>query len=427
LFMSVLLFTVFAALCGAPQAKPVPARGTLPLRDVLIEGTRRYSAADVVRLSGLRIGRPVTAAEIKAAGERLAATGLFKSLNYRHDTQHGSSVVTFIVAEAAWKVPVTFDNFVWFGDQELVDALKVDVPSFDGTAPASPGAIALISRALQKILTAKAIQGRVEFVSGAQLAAGITTYVFKVVDPGPKVCAIHFPGATGISESELLGRLRDVVGGSYSRSYVTQASTGLLGDLYRERGYWQVKFEQPSAVLEDTSGCAGVKVTVPVNEGAIFSWDRASWRGNAAISSDELDALLGLRSGQVAGTWALDDGLRRVQRAYRQRGYLQQKHSYAPRVNEAARTVVFDVQLEEGPQFHAGTLEFIGLDPTESDALTKRWRLAPGDVYDAAYPDRFRIDEIAKSRPRDAKPPEIRLIIDNEKRVVNVRFVFGNG
>jgi outer membrane protein assembly factor BamA len=425
--MSVLVFMVLLALPGEPQVKPAPVRATLPLSDVQIEGTRRYAAADVVRLSGLRIGRPVTPTEIKAAGERLAATGLFKTLNYRHDTQRGSSVVTFIVAEADWTVPVTFDNFVWFRDQELIDALKVDVPSFDGTAPAAPGAIALISRALQNILKSKAIAGRVEFVSGAQLAGGITTYVFKVVEPGPKVCVVHFPGAAGIAESELLGRLRDVVGGNYSRSYVTQASTGLLGDVYRERGYWQVKFDAPSVVLENTSACAGVNVTIPVTEGAIYSWDRASWSGNHALSSTELDGFLGLTSGQVAGTWSIDDGLRRIQRAYGQRGYLQAKHAYTPRLNEGARTAVFDVRLDEGPQFRMGTLEFIGLDAAESEALAKRWRLAPGDVYDAAYPDRFRWDEIAKSRPRDAKPPEIRVVIDKEKQVVNVRFLFGAG
>ncbi len=420
------LFMVLLALAGAQQLKPAPARATLPLSDVQIEGTRRYSAADVVRLSGLRIGRPVTAAEIKAAGERLAATGLFKTLNYRHDTQRGQSVVTFMIAEAEWTVPVTFDNFVWFRDDELVEAVKTDVPSFDGTAPASPGAINLISRTLQKILKSKAVDGRVEFVSGAQLAGGITTYVFKVVEPGPKVCAVRFPGAVGIAESELLGRLHDVIGGAYSRTYVSQASAGLLGDLYRQRGYWQVKFERPSAVLENTA-CVGVSVTVPISEGPVYSWDRANWSGNRAIPSTELDAVLGLKSGQVAGTWAIDDGLRRIQRAYGQRGYLQLKHAYAPRLDQSARTAVFDVQLEEGPQFRAGTLEFVGLDSVDSEALAKRWRLAPGDVYDAAYPDRFRWDEIARLRPRDAKPPEIRLAIDKEKQIVNVRFVFGAG
>jgi outer membrane protein insertion porin family len=425
--MSVLLFIVLLASGAAQQSRTPPASAKPLLGDVQIDGLKRYSPADVVRLSGLQIGRPVTAGEIKAAGERLAATGLFKTLNYQHGSQRGQSTVTFTVVEADWTVPVIFDNFVWFRDQELIDALKGDVPSFNGTAPASPGAINLISRTLQKILKSKSIQGRVEFVSGAQLAGGITAYVFKVIEPGPKVCALHFPGAAGIGESELLGRLHDVVGGDYSRSYVTQASNGLLGDVYRERGYWQVKFDPPSAVVENTSACAGVKVSVAISEGPIYSWDRANWSGNGAITSDELDRLLGLKSGQVAGTWALDDGLRRVQRAYGQRGYLQVKHSYAPRFNEADRAAVFDIRLEEGPQFRAGTLEFVGLDPVESDALAKLWRLSPGDVYDAAYPDRFRFDEIAKTRPRGAKPPEIRLAIDKDKKVVNVRFVFGPG
>ena len=209
---------VLLTLAVAQQPLKPPVAATLPLGDVQIEGTRRYSQDDVVRLSGLRTGKPVSASDLKAAGERLAATGLFKSLKYRHDTQRGRSVVTYTVEEAEWTVPVVFDNFVWFGDQDLIDAVKREVPSFDGTSPASPGAIALISRALQTILESKKIDGRVEFVSGAQLTGGVTSYVFRVVNPGPKVCALRLDGAAGISEAELLGRLRDVIGSEYSRS-----------------------------------------------------------------------------------------------------------------------------------------------------------------------------------------------------------------
>src|SRR5262245_61523794 len=44
----------------------------------------------------------------------------------------GASIRPAVTAQS---VPCVFDNFVWFKDQEIIDEIRKDLPSFDGAAP----------------------------------------------------------------------------------------------------------------------------------------------------------------------------------------------------------------------------------------------------------------------------------------------------
>jgi hypothetical protein len=73
-------------LLGVASAQS-PA-GSLQLAAVEVTGAKRYTPAEMVRLSGLAPGTSVTTAHFDAATKLMAATGLFAEINYlslRHD------------------------------------------------------------------------------------------------------------------------------------------------------------------------------------------------------------------------------------------------------------------------------------------------------------------------------------------------------
>jgi outer membrane protein assembly factor BamA len=146
--------------------------------------------------------------------------------------------------------------------------------------------------------------------------------------------------------------------------------------------------------------------------------------GNTALSSTELDSLIGLKSGDVAGALQLEDGLRRVNRAYASRGYLIQRLTYTARPDDVKGRVSLEIRVAEGPQFRLGSVEFVNLPAADATVLRKTWRLNPGDVYDASYPDRFMKEAIQPRLPEGAKAPRAETTLDIKKAVVNVRFVF---
>jgi outer membrane protein assembly factor BamA len=401
------------------------AAGSLRLAAVEVSGTRRYTQAEVVRLCGLEPGTSVTTADFDTATKRLAGTGLFKQIAYRYVTVAGRTTVTFTIEEADWTMPVVFDNFVWFKDDEIVAALRQRIPSFDGTAPILTGITELLTRELQALLQARHIEGNVEFMPQANLKMEIDAYMFRVRDPGPKVCALRFTGAAAIKEAELADRLL-IVGSDYSRSFIVNTSRGTLTDMYRQRGHWRASLGMPTAVVEQGQACSGVSVTIPVQEGSAYATERVAWSGNAALPSRELDALMPLKAGELANVSQLDEGLRRVKSAYGKQGYVLQRAAYTPRLDDERRRAVFEVQIEEGPQFRFGTLTFPGLSPDGVADLTKRWRLKAGDVFDASYPAQFFMDQVQPRLRQGAARPTLQSQIDEQNHVVNIRYVFGS-
>ena len=127
-----LLFLMAVAFeWGAGQAQP-PAAG-LQLGTVTVTGARRYTEADVTRLSALKPGQPVTTSDLDAAVKRMAGTGLFASVKSVPVTSGNRLNVTLEIEEPAWTMPVMLDNFIWLSDDELRAAVLQQVPTFDGT------------------------------------------------------------------------------------------------------------------------------------------------------------------------------------------------------------------------------------------------------------------------------------------------------
>ncbi len=403
----------------------VPLQGATRVASIQVKGNQRYTAADVSRLSGLEIGKSATAADLTAAANRLAATGLFNLVKYTYTTGPAMTV-TFDIEEAAWTVPVVFDNVIWLSDPELTAAIREQVPSFDGTAPVNQGAADFIGRALQDVLDAKHLPGHVTVSAQAELRAGDSQpsapkYLFVVKDPAPKVCAFHVPAASGIAEKDLLSMLAGAVNGDYSRSFVTAASNGTLLDMYRTKGYWRAAFSAPTL---RSGECDGVAVALNVTEGPSYSWDRAEWSGNAALAGDVLNKALGMKAGEVADQSRIQSGLRDVHRAYAHSGYITQSAEFTPRLDDPTHHAVFAVAVDEGPQFHMGTIAFPNLRESDAAALAKRWRLKPGDVYDEIYEREFIVQELAPLQGTNGTHPQLETDYDRAAHVVNLRVVF---
>src|SRR5712691_12672390 len=100
---------------------------------VQFTGLKKLSADQAIELSGLKIGQTIDAGVLDAAAARLLESGLFKRLSYSVHSPNGRATVTFAVEESAIMLPVVFENFVWFSDEDLLAAIRSDVPFFNGT------------------------------------------------------------------------------------------------------------------------------------------------------------------------------------------------------------------------------------------------------------------------------------------------------
>ncbi|PYS84726.1 MAG: hypothetical protein DMF70_05135, partial [Acidobacteria bacterium] len=241
--MSVLLVALWSpAICMAQK----------PVRLIKIEvvGSKRVTQEQVIATSQLQIGQPVDSSLVDAAAERLMQSGLFKTLSYRLRTDHDEAIVIFTIEEAAKNLPVVFENFVWFADDEIAHAIRQDVPFFDGTAPQGGTTTNKIAAALQRLLDGKRIPGRVEFLPYADERVGRVELLFTVKGVKIPVCSVHFPGADAIPETNLIKASQQLIQSDYSKKDAAAFARYTLFPLYRRLGRLRATFQDPTVKLE---------------------------------------------------------------------------------------------------------------------------------------------------------------------------------
>lgn len=397
-FLAPVLLALASLLALAPGVCAQPSSSSQPgqLARVDFQGLERLKAEQVIAASGLKLGQAINVDILDAASQRLIDSGLFKKLSSRYRADKGQVTVTFTVEEAAAGVPVVFDNFIWFSEEELHAAIRRDVPAFDGTAPESGSLADQIARSLERLLRERNIQGQVEYRPSADPSGRNAKQIYSVAGVTLPLCSISFPGASGITESELVKNSGPLMSNDYSQEFVAEFARSNLIPLYQEKGHLRAKFLSPKAVPQSRTACkAGVAVTIPVEEGLIYSWDKAEWEGGTTLGGAELDAALGMKTGAVANGVKFTEGLKTVREAYGKRGFLAVRLKPEPSFDEARRSVSFRISVTEGPQFRMGTLVINGLADADAERLKTRWKLRPGDVYDTSYLKEF----MTKARP----------------------------
>ena len=392
--VSILVATVIFAQAGRKIAK------------IETEGLQALTPATVIATSGLKIGDTFSVDATDAAAERLLNSGLFKRVAYRTRNVGTNVTITFQLEEVKGQSsPVVFDNFIWFSDEELAAAIIREVPSFNGSAPDVGNTNEAIKKALQNLLTERKLPGQVEY--------NLTEHehLFRVEGVPMKICTLHFPGAHSVSEEKLIQAARTSMDPEYSRQSAKTFPKYALYPLYRELGVLRASFGPPVAKPETNAGCEGVDLTIPVNEGATYSWAKAEWSGNQVLSANDLDAVLGMKPGEVANGKKFDKGLFEVRKAYGKHGHIEAQTNPTPEFDDGAAKVTFKIAVNEGPQYRMGTVEFKGFSPDDTTLLGRKWNLKSGEVFDQSYAGRFIREDareilslIAKERQSQGKP-----------------------
>ncbi len=418
-----LSFFLLAVHCVQGQQAAKVSR----LGKIEVNGLERYTHEQVVTASGLQLGQAVDIPAVDEAANRLMSSGLFKKLSYRFRSNGGQVTVTFDVEEAKETVPVVFDNFVWFSEQELQQAIHRDVPSFDGTAPESGEMPDNIKKALQRLLNERRIEGHVEYYPAADASGKNARHHFAVKGIKIPICALRFPGSLDVKESDLLKAARQLMGQDYSREDILSFARVNLLPVYRQRGHLRASFLEPSAKpLSDTECPNGVSVSLQVDEGNIYTWEKAQWTGNSVLTEQELSAALGMKTGERADGIRIDKGAVSVAQAYGKRGYIEARLTAVPEFDDANRRVTYRYAVTEGGQFRMGTLEINGLSEALTEKIKYGWKLQAGEAFDASYAEAFvkkAFTELAAAGPVPQES-KIEYKPNPDNRLVNVFIYF---
>jgi outer membrane protein assembly factor BamA len=363
------------------------------LAAIKFTGLNRFTDAQVSRVTGLRIGEGITQAQLGAAADRLATSGAFDHVTFRYSADKGQLTVEFQLTETPHMLPCRFDNFVWFSDPQLDQALRARVPLYAGVIPETGATLDQVRAALREMIRANGIPGDVDSIPFAEgMRQGISGFLFSVRNISLPIRTVDFPGAAAVSTGDLASASAQLIGRDFSISGVAAFASGGLVPLYHEHGYLRAKFDRPAGriLTKSSDGMTQeIGVTLPVSEGPEYYWDKAEWSGNRQFSTAELDHLLGMSPKEIANEQKIEAGLQSIKRAYDKRGFIDSTVHSEVILDDSARLTTCNVSVLEGIQYHFSQVHFDGLTNQVAQALVRKWQLKPGDIFDITYASDF--------------------------------------
>jgi outer membrane protein insertion porin family len=364
---------------------------TATLKAIHAEGIKTFSEEQVAALSGLTVNAQVGKQDLQDAANLLLRSGLFAKVTYKYDTHNDALTVTFHVEESP-RLLVTYDNFPWFGDSELTEAIRKDLPFYDGTLPEGGTVVDLAGNSLASFLTAHGLKAEVKHFVLANPLIDKSVQEFQVEGVTQMISSIDFSDPSLKDDRAVQQHLSEIRGKPYSRLAIDVFLSEAIRPIYLQRGFVQAKIGPAEVRLTSNPNQKfpeDIPVYVPCEPGAVYHWREAEWRGNSAVSSETLKRALGLNPGDVADGMAIEGGWDRVREAYGRLGYLEAKVTPEVTYDDQAHTVSYTVSIAEGQQYRYLEMVITGMSLAGERMIREAWPVKPGEVLDKTVFEKF--------------------------------------
>ena len=385
---------VFPLVAGQTKSSAKHASDPLSAYNLIavnVKGTH-YKPDDVIAAAGLRIGDKVTEENFKAATSRLGESGLFTDITYAYSYSPAGTKLELELADNTVLVPIRFENFVWFTDQELTDKLRAQLGLFEGKVPVSGSMIDQIAGVLGVLLTAcnPKLHATYERSAPSPDSPKIDAVVFSASGVPIEVRNVVFVGASPLFAAPLAEAAKKVEGGDYLRSQLKLFAGVDARNVYLQHGYLKADFgEAQPEVVSEAPDKVIVDAKLAVMEGVQYKLAAMEWAGDGSFPLDKVQPLVHLLPGQPVNPVQLDEDLAGVRKLYGTQGYLKVQITPQAEFHDSESSVSYKLVVQQGDQYHFGEVDFQGVDDKVKVRLREDWRLREGEPFDAGYGERF--------------------------------------
>jgi outer membrane protein insertion porin family len=173
-----------------------------------------------------------------------------------------------------------------------------------------------------------------------------------------------------------------------------EEDTERVRQAYRDRGYFRANTEDPITHIRNESGLSlftfrpktgkRMDIRIPVEEGARYRFTGITFTGNKAVTNVKaLRAQFAMKDGDWFNASAFGKGLKNLTTAYSSLGYINFVPDPHPKYDDAAKTVGFNIDLDEGKQFRVSRIEFQGNKVTRDFVIRRELLVEEGQVYNS--------------------------------------------
>jgi outer membrane protein insertion porin family len=237
-------------------------------------------------------------------------------------------------------------------------------------------------------------------------AAVAITFVIKE-GPTVKVGKIAFQGNNSLNDRTLRGAMKNlrpigiphsiILENLFARTFDASKldeDTDRVRQAYRDRGYFRALTSDPTTHVRDAGGLnpftlrpskgKRIDILMPVEEGERYKLGGITFKGNKAITNTRaLRAQFAQKDGEYFNATLFSNGLKQLQKAYGEQGYINFVANPVPRPDDAKKLIYLDIDIDEGKPFYVSRIEFTGNTITRDKVIRRELLLEEGQVYNS--------------------------------------------
>lgn len=212
-----------------------------------------------------------------------------------------------------------------------------------------------------------------------------------IVEEEPRLQRYEIEGVKRSQRRDLRERLNLLSGFAVTRSIRTQA-LNTINRYYREKGYWGTEVEITEEITDAERN--RISLTFEIDPGERIKVREINFEGNEEFSDKKLrkafstikqDRWYRIFKKHVFTRDEYDEGIQNVLQFYRDRGYrdvrVLEDSVYVDNWRRNKDGVIFDIEIEEGPQYFIRNIEWEGNTVYTDEQLTLAFGFQSGDVF----------------------------------------------
>ena len=362
-----------------------------------VEGVEGYEDYVITGLSGLSVGQSISVpgTEITEAVKRYWKHGLFSKVRITADSIVNSKV--FLTIHLALRPKITDITYTGVKKSE-----REDLEAKLGMAKGMSLTKNLIDRAkilAKKYFDDKGYKNADIIIQQRDDVTGKNQVVLDVIidkKDKMKVRKIIFDGNEKLSDRKIKGHLFSkghfgkiheagklysfLKAKKFTPERYTEAKQKLI-ERYNELGF------RDATILEDSVYTVDEKhlnVYLKIDEGEKYYLRNINWVGNTVVTTDYLNAVLGMKKGDVYNQKQMNKRLRddddAVGNYYYNNGYVFSNID-PTEINIVGDSIDLEMRIFEGPQAHLNNVRIFGNDRLYEEVVRRELRTKPGDLF----------------------------------------------
>lgn len=357
------------------------------LKNVLIEGTRRFEPASIMQNLNIKKGQNLTSYELDNITKTLFETRLFSDV----DVRMNNGTLTIKVQEN----PIVREVYFEGNDKMDDDVLKTEIE----LKPRTVYTASTAQSDADRLLTLYKRSGR--------FGASVTPKIIKKdqnrvdvifeIEEGAKTTIekISFTGNTRFDD----GTLKDVLVTKENAWYRFFASTDtydpdrlnydkeMLRRFYLKNGY--VDFKVVNAAAELLPDKTGFTLTIDVSEGQRYRFSQPQIKVSLPSyaqkgNKEELIQLLDFKQGDWFNAEKIDSTVEQLTDKFANEGYAFVEVTPEFVRNEKDRTVQVVFRVQEGEKVFVNKINIHGNSRTQDKVIRREFKIKEGDAFNAS-------------------------------------------